>query len=340
VSSFRAVSVVAALAGLGLAACGAADSAADQLPTPSSTSESSIAPSPAEVPGTGEPYDPAARLRPELMTVTPDIAAPGDDVELNFPEQTERGVAYVLELATGETWSTTHYLTSSTNGYDGAPSSVSVDAAEGYGWEDIGIAGPGPDRLVLPADAILGPSRICTANALENFCAEILLVDGAVPQTTVPDITVPPSASTVPGTTAPPETSIAPTSTAPPPSTIVSDAIVPVPIVEVYEGVGFYPACGNTPLAFEGVTWYPVAHVGYNASQDDLALLMDELAMIVREPSPVAGARGFARVVPPGPGDDVGTLVIWADGVARWVSDSGLQDVWMVDHELIYNWDC
>jgi len=31
---------------------------------------------------------------------------------------------------------------------------------------------------------------------------------------------------------------------------------------------------------------------------------------------------------------------MWADGVARWVSDSGKIDVWMVDDEITYMWAC
>ena len=42
----------------------------------------------------------------------------------------------------------------------------------------------------------------------------------------------------------------------------------------------------------------------------------------------------------PGPGDDIGTLVVWADGVARWASDSGKLDVWMIDDEITYPWVC
>jgi hypothetical protein len=49
---------------------------------------------------------------------------------------------------------------------------------------------------------------------------------------------------------------------------------------------------------------------------------------------------GVARVAPPGPGDDIGTLVVWAVGVARWVSDSGVLDVWLIDDEVTYNWVC
>lgn len=307
----RQVSVVAALVGLALTGCGAAEPVGDEMPAPSSTAVSTTSPNsdpstsdPSTTETPGAPYDPEAGIRPDLMVVTPNEVAPGDRVDLTFPAETMRGVAYVLERSTGEGWSTTHFLTSSTDGYGGSPSWVSADDPAGYGWDDIGIAGPGPDELAIPDDATPGAYRICTANALENFCAEITLVEEVDPE--------------VSGTT--PETTM------------------PVPIVAVHEGVAFYPACGNETLTFDGATWYQLN--SYDGYDEEYAAVYQAFADADREPSPVVGPRGFARVVAPGPGDDIGTLVIWADGVARWVSDSGDLDTWMVDDEITYDWDC
>ncbi len=321
----RSARFAVALVGLGLTACGAAEPAGGALPPPSPVTESSTASAPTppstEVPGTGDPYDPAARISPELMTITPSIAFPGAAIGLTFPEGTERGVAYVLERAFGDRWSTTHFLTSSTDGYGGSPSAWAVDSAEGHEWEAIGIAGPGPDRLLVPDDATLGASRICTANAIENFCAELTVVsDDAAP------VTTPAPGSAASETAAPPETTTSPSTT------------TPVPIIAVHEGVAFYPACGNETLTFDGATWYQLNH--YDGYDEEYAAIYEAFADAEREPSPIAGRRGFARVMAPGPGDDIGTLVIWADGVARWVSDSGDLDVWMVDDEITYNWEC
>lgn len=305
----RSVSVAAVLVGIVATACGSTEPVGQGLSSTSSAASSTAssaataAPSTTDVPGTGEPYDPAADVRPGLMTVRPAEVAPGATIELMFPAETTRGVAYVLERASGDTWSTTHFLTSSTAGYGGSPTAVSVDSAEGYGWEDIGIGGPGPDRVVAPDDADPGAYRICTANAVENFCAEITVSEDADPETV-------------------------------PPSTTVAL----VPIVGVYEDVAFYPACGNETLTFDRQIWYQLNH--YDGYDDEYAAIYQAFVDAEREPSPVVGPRGFARVAPPGPGDDIGTLVIWADGVARWVSDSGGLDTWMVDDELTYDWVC
>ncbi len=114
----------------------------------------------------------------------------------------------------------------------------------------------------------------------------------------------------------------------------------PVDIAGVYESIEFYPACGNEPLQHEGVTWYPIVHTGFDPIDAALRARIDEVFAVNREDSPVVGAHGFARVVAPGPGDDIGTLVVWSDGVARWVSDSRELDVWMIDDEIIYTWVC
>lgn len=108
----------------------------------------------------------------------------------------------------------------------------------------------------------------------------------------------------------------------------------PVPIVGVHEGVAFYPGCGDETLTFEGVTWYQVHESDY---PDVYAAIfaVDRLENVVE-----SAPRGFARVAPPGPGDDIGTLVIWEDGVARFVSESGNLTAWLVDDVLTYDWVC
>jgi hypothetical protein len=113
-----------------------------------------------------------------------------------------------------------------------------------------------------------------------------------------------------------------------------------VEIVGVYEAIGFYPACGNETLDHEGVTWYPLAHSGFDPMDPALQDRADEVLAVEREDSPVAGVHGLARVPSPGPGDDIGTLVVWADGVARWVSKSRDLDVWLIDDEIVYTWVC
>lgn len=36
----------------------------------------------------------------------------------------------------------------------------------------MGVSGPGPDEVLIPDVATPGQYRLCTANAVNNFCAE------------------------------------------------------------------------------------------------------------------------------------------------------------------------
>lgn len=95
-------------------------------------------------------------------------------------------------------------------------------------------------------------------------------------------------------------------------------------VVTVHEDVLFYPACGNEVLHHEGVDFYQ--------------LLPEEDIEVVR--LGFGAGVGVPLVAPPGPGDDVGTLTVYSDGFARFVSDSGLLDVWLTQEFRDYNWVC
>jgi hypothetical protein len=107
-----------------------------------------------------------------------------------------------------------------------------------------------------------------------------------------------------------------------------------VAVAEVVERVEHYPACANTPYQAGGTTWYPVV----DWADTTLAETYRAITSVPRaEPG---GPRGWApRVVAPGPGDDIGTLVVWVDGVARFTSDSGLVE-WATALPQVYNWEC
>ena len=118
--------------------------------------------------------------------------------------------------------------------------------------------------------------------------------------------------------------------------------------IAAYSGVAYYPACGNETLTFDGEAWFPFDP----ANTDELPA---EPLADAPTPSPVAsaldGARGaggagmpaaipVGAVAPPGPGDDVGTLVIYENDLAYWESDNGTLARWLTHHYLEYNWVC
>ena len=100
-------------------------------------------------------------------------------------------------------------------------------------------------------------------------------------------------------------------------------------VTEVRHGVGYYGACGNEVLTGDDLTLYP--------------LLPDELADLDAANYPIdAEELGLAplRVAEAGPGDDVGTLIIYEDGMAYFASDSGDFLIWLSDTPRTYPWEC
>lgn len=95
-------------------------------------------------------------------------------------------------------------------------------------------------------------------------------------------------------------------------------------VVEVYEDVSFYGACGNEILVHEDLVLYP--------------LLPEEEIDVTRYGAGM-GVR-FSAVAPPGPGDDIGTLTLYDDGYARFVSENGEYDIWLTEEERDYDWVC
>ncbi|MFN2344419.1 MAG: hypothetical protein ABR616_01720 [Dermatophilaceae bacterium] len=119
------------------------------------------------------PYDDAAELRGDRMVAEPSTMQPGSLIELSFPEETGRGLGFVLEEEVDGGWALRYFLTSAVS--DGGPNEPSwVPAEDGEaGWDDVGINGPGPDVIEIPDTATAGAYRVCTANARENYCAQL-----------------------------------------------------------------------------------------------------------------------------------------------------------------------
>lgn len=127
----------------------------------------------AEVPVASKPT-PAPTPKPTLdpkyqgtMTITPDTAAPGAQIGLTYPANYTRGVGFTLASPTDG--KVLYYLI---NGRKGK--STWSSAADPNGERptiDLGIGGPGPDRLVVPDTAADGTYLLCTNNAHVKACA-------------------------------------------------------------------------------------------------------------------------------------------------------------------------
>jgi hypothetical protein len=119
------------------------------------------------------PHDEAAELRHELLVAERAVTSPGSRIQLFFPEETDRGLGFVLEEEVDDGWALRYFLTSApTDQGPSGPSWVVADDAE-PGWDALAISGPGPDHIEVPDTAADGTYRLCTATAPENYCTQI-----------------------------------------------------------------------------------------------------------------------------------------------------------------------
>jgi hypothetical protein len=115
-------------------------------------------------------------------------------------------------------------------------------------------------------------------------------------------------------------------STVPAPPASTSVAGDDPTIVARHADFAFYGPCGNSSIEVEGVVYFQLHEHEVEALDASTYPIVD-------------GPAGFARVAPPGPGDDVGTLLVYSDGVARYESRSGTVE-WFNDRPHMYNWVC
>lgn len=108
----------------------------------------------------------------------------------------------------------------------------------------------------------------------------------------------------------------------------------PVEVAEVVERVDYYYACGNEVLELaDGRAFYPLERQDQVDPDDYLG------APVAEHPDLVLAAGLVLAVAEPGPGDDVGTLTIYDDGMAHYVSDSGIE-AWLDTEVREYGWEC
>lgn len=112
------------------------------------------------------------------LLVEPTTAQPTEKLALTFPGDPMRGLAYTLSLRSDDSWKRLYFLTSDGGGLgEWKPGWWSVDDAEGRGWPNVGIHGPGPDHVVVPVTAPAGKYRVCSANVptRDSLCGYFLV---------------------------------------------------------------------------------------------------------------------------------------------------------------------
>lgn len=114
------------------------------------------------------PADPTALWRPDLVLASPSRVEPGDSFELSFPHGYDRGLGYALEYWAGREW---HFRYDLGVAVGGEPGWQEAGVPGGWEMDLVGVAEPGPDRLIIPPVAEPGAYRVCTALGVDNICA-------------------------------------------------------------------------------------------------------------------------------------------------------------------------
>ncbi len=106
-----------------------------------------------------------------------------------------------------------------------------------------------------------------------------------------------------------------------------------VPVTDVVENVGYYYACGNEVLQLpDGRSFWPLLEQDRVNRTKYLDTPTDDNALAF------TGSLTLA-VAPPRPGDDIGTLTVYEDGMAKYVSHRGTT-AWLDDEPVTYGWEC
>jgi hypothetical protein len=109
-----------------------------------------------------------------LIVVTPDVARPGEVIELRYPTELSRGVPFFMSRWENDQWSEPQFLLISDQGHMRVVGPGWHPRGSAWGWRNIGIGGHGPDRLKVPDVTEPGLYRICTANAVGGpYCVQL-----------------------------------------------------------------------------------------------------------------------------------------------------------------------
>ncbi len=121
---------------------------------------------------------------------------------------------------------------------------------------------------------------------------------------------------------------------------VAYDYGTPGAAARAYADVAYYPACSNEVLTFDGRRWFPFEPANAADFPSDPLSAAPSALPAADTANTGAFAGPVGAVVAPGPGDDVGTLVIYVGDLAYWESDSGKFHTWLTNHEIEYNWAC
>lgn len=107
------------------------------------------------------------------LTAEPDTASPDSVITLRFPDKRDRGVPFTLESAEPAGWQIEYYLIAGRGSKEPGGNSWFRPGDPQGGWPDVGVIGPGGEKVRIPQVAAPGSYRMCTANSPDRICVPL-----------------------------------------------------------------------------------------------------------------------------------------------------------------------
>lgn len=124
------------------------------------------------------------------------------------------------------------------------------------------------------------------------------------------------------------------------PADTIQPGPVSVEVAAVCEQVRYSGACGNETVVVGGTTYYPILYEASSRPDGQATPIDLGRYPVVGALVGIFGSVGAVPVVAPlRPGDDIGEMIVYVDGTARFESDSG-RVIWLTDREQTSGWEC
>jgi len=117
--------------------------------------------------------DPTVAAEP-AMNIDPSAVPPGALITLHFPTGLRRGLYFSLESRQATDWRLDYYLVTTTDGNPARRPWYRADDPDMV-FFDVGISGPGGEKVLIPDVATPGDYQLCIAGSKQTACSALTI---------------------------------------------------------------------------------------------------------------------------------------------------------------------